>query len=360
MIWYNVRLKGHSNADRNSMEILANPDQSVTSSWNWQQYMKSALRSVQDLLAEVNLESELTDLPAEALAFPVFVPRPYLDRIKKGDAADPLLRQILPVPEEGQSPAHFSTDPLGEQAATLNDGLIQKYSKRVLVIASAVCAINCRYCFRRHFPYETAAIGNVRWQETVEAIRSDASINEVILSGGDPLTVADEKLDEVFQLIADVDHVERIRIHTRLPIVIPQRVTDGLLESMWKFRKSRAGRQMIVVVHTNHANELDDKSSDALRQLSETATQVLNQSVLLAGVNDNVDVLVDLSEGLLAANVLPYYLHRMDPILGTAHFEVSTERGIELIEAMRARLPGFAVPRFVQELAGEPSKTVLA
>lgn len=342
------------------MKILANPERSVTASLNWQPYIKSAIRSAEALLKAVDLESAIEDLPPEARAFATFVPQPYLDRIEKGNLSDPLLRQVLPQSAEGHSPEHFLADPLGEQAATVKDGLIQKYNKRVLVIASAVCAINCRYCFRRHFPYETAALGSSRWQEIIAAIQSDASLNEVILSGGDPLTITDEKLQEIFELIADVKHIERIRIHTRLPIVIPQRVTDEFLAVMQKFRESRAGRQVIVVVHANHANELDDQVCQSLRRLGESASQVLNQSVLLAKVNDNVDALVDLSQRLLAANVIPYYLHQLDPILGAAHFEVPIERGVELITAMRAQLPGFAVPRYVQELAGEPAKKVLA
>ena len=322
--------------------------------------MKQAVRSVDKLLSLVGLDPQTEKLPSEALDFPVFVPIPYLNRIEKGNFADPLLRQVLPVAEEGQSPQHFSNDPLGEQAATLSDGLLQKYRKRVLVIASAACAINCRYCFRRHFPYETAAIGDRRWTETLDSISSDPSVNEVILSGGDPLTISDEKLESIFERIADIDHVQRIRIHTRLPIVIPQRVTDALLETFWKFRKSGSGRQVVVVVHSNHANELDNAVCNSLRTIGESVTQLLNQSVLLAGVNDQTDTLVELSERLLWADVLPYYLHRLDPIRGTAHFDVSSERGIELIRSIRAELPGYAVPRFVQELAGEPGKTVLA
>ena len=322
--------------------------------------MKQAIRSVDGLLSAVGLESESRELPPEALDFPVFVPIPFLQRIEKGNLSDPLLRQVLPVAAEGKSPEHYSTDPLGEQAATLSDGLLKKYQKRVLVIASGACAVNCRYCFRRHFPYETAAIGQERWSETIAAVAADDSINEVILSGGDPLTVSDGSLERIFARIGEIEHVQRIRIHTRLPIVIPQRVTDRLLESIWGFRKSRTGRQVIVVVHSNHANELDDAVCDSLRLLHQSATQVLNQSVLLARVNDDADTLVNLSERLLVANVLPYYLHQLDPIHGVSHFEVSVEKGQQLVTAIRARLPGYAVPRYVQELEGEPNKTVLA
>ncbi|WP_075082181.1 EF-P beta-lysylation protein EpmB [Mariniblastus fucicola] len=342
------------------MEILANPDNSVTGTWSWQQHMKRAIRSVNTLLSMIELESKVQDLTDEASDFPLFVPLPYLERIEKGNSDDPLLRQVLPVADERESPEHFSIDPLGEQSATLRDGLIQKYQKRVLVIASRTCAINCRYCFRRHFPYETAALGDQRWSETIDSIAADDTINEVILSGGDPLTVTDEKLADVFNRLEAVEHLQRIRLHTRLPIVIPQRVTDGLLKMIGKFRRSRTGRQVVMVVHSNHANEIDDAVCRSLSRLSDSATQLLNQSVLLAGVNDDTDTLVRLSERLLSANTLPYYLHQLDPVEGTAHFEVPVSTGLKLIEEIRARLPGYAVPRYVQELAGEPGKTVLA
>ena len=342
------------------MEILANSEQSVTAITNWQQQLKSSLRSVESLLLALGLESAIGELPAEALDFSTFVPQPYLNRIRKRDLADPLLRQVLPVAAEGESPPHFLKDPLGEQAATVRDGLIQKYQKRVLVVASAVCAINCRYCFRRHFPYETAAQGTQRWQQIIAAIELDSSLNEVILSGGDPLMISDEKLSDILTKIADIDHIDRVRIHTRLPIVIPQRITDQLLAALSTFRESRSGRQVIVVVHCNHANEIDAEVCRSLELLRKSVTQVLNQSVLLRGVNDDVEVLIDLSERLLQAGAMPYYLHQLDPIVGAAHFEVPISQGCDLISAMRARLPGFAVPRYVQEIAGEPSKTVLA
>lgn len=325
--------------------------------------MKSAIRSTEKLLSAVELDHLIDEngaVPAGADQFSVFVPLPFLSRIKKGNVNDPLLRQVLPIAAEDESPAHFSTDPLGEQAATLQDGVLQKYQRRVLVIASSACAINCRYCFRRHFPYETAAIGDARWQKTIDQIAADPSVNEVILSGGDPLTVSDQKLESIIERIAAVPHVVRLRIHSRLPIVIPQRVTSRLTSALKNFNQSQAGRQTIMVVHCNHANEIDSDVQQSLEQLSVACTQLLNQSVLLAGVNDNDDALVNLSERLLASHVLPYYLHQLDPIEGAAHFEVDIEKGLRLVAAMRARLPGFGVPRYVQEIAGEPNKTVLA
>lgn len=339
------------------------PQESRCSAANWQQLMKSAIRSTEKLLSAVgldHLDDENLFSPRSAEQFPVFVPIPFLNRMEKGNFNDPLLRQVLPIASEEESPAHFSTDPLGEQDATLRDGVLQKYQRRILVIASSACAINCRYCFRRHFPYETAAIGDSRWEKTIEQIASDPSVAEVILSGGDPLVVTDEKLALIVQRIAEVPHVVRLRIHSRLPIVIPQRVTPSLLELLQEFNQSRSGRQSIFVVHCNHANEIDGDVQHSLQRLSSACTQLLNQSVLLAGVNDDEDALVQLSERLMASSVLPYYLHQLDPIMGAAHFEVDVEKGRRLIAAMRAQLPGFGVPRYVQEIAAEPNKTVLA
>ena len=322
--------------------------------------MKQAIRTVENLFSEVHLKSGQHQLPPEALEFPVFVPIPYLNRIEKGNPQDPLLRQVLPVREEAFSPEHFEKDPLDEESATIESGLLKKYRGRVLVIASGSCAINCRYCFRRHFPYETASLGQSRWQQVLASIRSDLSINEIILSGGDPLTVPDGPFAKILDRICSIEHIEKIRIHSRLPIVIPQRVTSGLLEAMRRFRNSRADRQVYFVVHTNHPNELDSSVCEALKAIKNSVTQLMNQSVLLAGVNDDVDTLAQLSERLLVAETLPYYLHQLDPIQGTAHFEVPISRGVDLVREMRKRLPGFGVPRYVQELAGEPNKTVLA
>ncbi len=329
----------------------------------WQHHMKSAIRSTEKLLDAVELGHLLegnTGIPAGAKQFPVFVPLPFLNRIKKGDLEDPLLKQVLPVTAEDHSPDHFSKDPLGEQAATVRDGLLQKYRKRVLVISSSACAINCRYCFRRHFPYQTSTKGDAQWDETIAKIAGDPTVNEVILSGGDPLTVADEKLETVIRKVAAIEHVKRLRIHSRLPIVIPQRVTRRLLETFDSFRDSCSDRQTVFVVHCNHANEIDGDVAQSLKQLRGSCTQLLNQSVLLLGVNDSEDALVDLSERLMACGALPYYLHQLDPIEGASHFEVDPKKGLALIEAIRARLPGFGVPRYVQEIAGEPNKTVLA
>lgn len=347
------------------MQILANPDDSVFGSASspqgeptWQQIMKNAVRTADTLLEAVGLDGKSVPLAKPDGKFPVFVPQPYLQRIEQGNPSDPLLRQVLPLAEEDFSPANFVTDPLSEGAATLGDGLLQKYQGRVLVVTTGACAIHCRYCFRRHFPYQTAPRGDEKWQATLEQISGDPTVNEVILSGGDPLTLADEKLAFIFDAIAQIKHLRRIRIHTRLPIVIPQRVTDRLLELMLTAR-SQHNLQITTVVHSNHPNEIDEPVTDALKRLNQASSQLLNQSVLLAGVNDTADALVALSQKLLAAETLPYYLHQLDRVQGASHFEVDIETGKQIIQQMRGRLPGFGVPRYVQEIAGEASKTVI-
>ena len=342
------------------MEILTTSNDSVgagsgPSGETWQQLMKTAVRTVPGLLDYLKLaDNPVFGAQAES-KFPVFAPLPYLRRIRPQDPADPLLRQVLPIDAEDHSPPHFSVDPLGEDAATVQPGLLQKYHGRVLVVATGACAIHCRYCFRRHFPYGDGPGGAALRKQLATALAKDESLEEVILSGGDPLTLVDEAFALLVDTIEAAAHIKRLRIHTRLPIVIPQRVTQTLVE-----RLSSSRLQKVIVVHANHANEIDDDVIDSLQRLNTSDTQMLNQSVLLRGVNDSADALVDLSQRLLDAGVLPYYLHQLDPVIGAAHFEVSVERGKHLINEIRARLPGYAVPRYVQEIAGRPNKTVLA
>ncbi len=353
----------------------------------WQFHVKNAVRSLPDLLQRLELngaEPEFdaasgpfiespSESPSKSLAtvdglidgpnianpssihsFPVFVPLPFLSRIRKGDPRDPLLLQVLPSPREDDVVAGFTTDPLMEAEATQSPGLLQKYAGRVLLVATGVCAIHCRYCFRRHFPYEDSPKSLLQWSESLRQIKEDDSIREVILSGGDPLMLVDERLEQLINAINEIPHVKRLRIHTRMPIMIPQRVNERLLTLLKQSRLTA-----IMVIHANHANELDESVAAALGRLADAGVMLLNQSVLLRGINDNVETLVPLSERLVECRVMPYYLHKNDQVAGTAHFEVSIERGRELIEQMRARLPGYAVPRFVQEIPGELSKTLL-
>lgn len=336
------------------MTILTDQSDSVrAASGTWQQQMKLAIRDVETLRQSLNLP-ENPNIGAHAIQdFPVFVPLPFLARMKPGDADDPLLRQVLPVAAEDASPERFSIDPLEETSATLTPGLLQKYQGRVLLVTTGACAVHCRYCFRRHFDYAQSPSTLSQWVPALEKISSDSSIEEVILSGGDPLTIVDPTLVSLIEHIASIPHISRIRFHSRLPIMIPQRITQPLLDCLGKLEQ-----QVFMVIHANHANEFDSHVDSAIKKLRDAGTTLLNQTVLLRGVNDSAKTLIDLSKRLLKANVLPYYLHQLDPITGTSHFEVSRVRGQEFIAEMRASLPGYAVPRYVKELAGESSKTI--
>jgi EF-P beta-lysylation protein EpmB len=272
-----------------------------------------------------------------------------------GDPHDPLLRQILPLDEELQTKAGFSADPLEEAGSTVVPGLLQKYRGRVLLITTGTCAVHCRYCFRRHFPYGEIPNSALAWQSALERIAGDASVEEVLLSGGDPLTISDSRLAALAKQLAAIGHLRRLRIHTRLPIVIPERVTSELVA--W-LRSSRLAP--VVVVHANHPRELDAAVLDALGRLVDGGIVVLNQTVLLRGVNDAADVLASLCQQLVNHRVLPYYLHQLDRVRGSAHFEVPIARGRALVADLRRRLPGYAVPRYVHERPGAAHKIALA
>jgi EF-P beta-lysylation protein EpmB len=317
--------------------------------------MKDAVRDAGELCRLLDLPDELAD--AAKLAgrqFSLFVPRGYLARMLPGDAADPLLRQVLPVASETDDVPEFVNDPVGDAAATRQPGLLQKYSGRVLLVATGTCAIHCRYCFRRHFPYSAGPRSLDDWQPTFDDIVADRSLHEVILSGGDPLTLVDAALSQLVDRLALVPHLQRLRFHTRLPIVIPERVTPALIDVL---RDSRL--TPIVVLHANHANELDAQVADALATLSDAGIVLLNQAVLLAGVNDTVESQVALCERLVDLRVMPYYLHQLDRVAGAAHFEVPIDEGRRIIERLKSRLPGYAVPRYVQESPGAAHKVEL-
>ena len=287
--------------------------------------------------------------------FPLRVPRSHLARICPGDPQDPLLLQLLPQEIELHPSVGFTTDPVGESNTRRNQGLLRKYRGRALIVATRACAVHCRFCFRRHFPYPDLPKPPSRWERALEQIAADASIREVILSGGDPLTLDDEPLGHLARRLAEIPHVRRLRVHTRVPMVIPQRVTDGLLS--W-LRGTRLAP--IVVVHVNHPAELDETVAAALGRLVDAGVPVLSQSVLLRRINDRIEVLAELFGRLVDLRVMPYYLHQLDRVAGAAHFEVPESTGVKLIKELRARLPGCAVPRYVRETAGEQYKRPLA
>jgi len=288
-------------------------------------------------------------------SFPLLAPRTYVARIRPGDPEDPLLLQVLPRPCELNQPPEFTTDPLGEAGAAETCGLLRKYPGRALIVATGACAVHCRFCFRRHFPYASSPKPPRRWDSALKRIAADPSIREVILSGGDPLTLDDKLLAGLAQRLARIRHLRRLRLHTRTPIVIPERVTDELLGWLRGTRLTP-----IVVVHVNHPAELDKGVAAALARLVDAGVPVLSQSVLLRGVNDRIDALAGLYERLVELRVMPYYLHQLDRVAGAAHFEVPESTGRALVHQLRARLPGYAVPRYVRETPGEPNKRLLA
>jgi EF-P beta-lysylation protein EpmB len=322
---------------------------------SWRDAIKHAVRDGQRLLSALNLDAEACGLSEDAArSFPVFAPWEFIERMQHGDPHDPLLRQVLASTDEEHNPPGFADDPVGDEAASLSPGLIRKYRSRALLITTGACAIHCRYCFRRYFPYESAPKSVADWEPALREIADHPEIDEVILSGGDPLTVVDATLAGLARQIAEIPHVQRLRIHTRLPIVIPQRVTDELLAWLRGTRLTP-----IMVVHANHPNEIDDAVAQSLSRCVDAGIPVLNQSVLLRGVNDDASAVIELSRRLVNLRVMPYYLHQLDRVRGAAHFEVPVTRGLELIEEMRKQLPGYAVPRYVQERAGEESKSWL-
>jgi EF-P beta-lysylation protein EpmB len=321
----------------------------------WLAALRGAVRDVRELCRLVRLPDEFA-AAAEAASrgFPLLVPRGYVARMQPGDPHDPLLRQVLPRPDETRQVPGFDADPVAEAPAAISPGVLRKYAGRILIVATPACAVHCRYCFRRHFPYADGPATAELWQHAVQAAERDPTVDEVLLSGGDPLSLRDPTLADLANRLAGIEHLKRLRIHTRLPVMIPQRVTDELIAWLTGTRL-----KPIVVVHANHPRELDAAVCHALGQLVDAGIPVLNQAVLLKGVNDDLDALTDLCRRLVDCRVMPYYLHQLDQVAGAAHFEVPVADGRRLVRELRRRLPGYAVPRYVQEVPGEPHKRVL-
>ena len=322
---------------------------------DWKRQWREAVRDPRELLSMLGLEALAGTVSVPAAAgFSLRVPHAFIARMRHGDPADPLLRQVLPVLDEERIVPGFVLDAVGDGAARAGHGVIRKYRGRALLVATGSCAINCRYCFRRHFPYaeQTAAAGN--WREAVAAIAADPGIDEVILSGGDPLSLSTPKLAELTAALEAIPHLRRLRIHSRLPVVLPARVDDELLAWLGALPWPLA-----FVIHANHGNEFDAEVDAALARLRGAGAMLFNQAVLLRGVNDSVDALAALSERSWQAGVVPYYLHQLDRVAGTAHFEVEDARARELHRALAARLSGYLVPRLVREVAGDPGKRPL-
>ncbi|HEX5694609.1 MAG TPA: EF-P beta-lysylation protein EpmB [Arenimonas sp.] len=321
----------------------------------WQALWRDAIRDPEELLALLGLPALSARVSGPAAAqFPLRVPRGFAARMRPGDPHDPLLRQVLPLDDEDRMVPGFGLDAVGDRDARGGTGIVHKYDGRALLVATGSCAVHCRYCFRRHFPYgeETAAANH--WREALDYLAADPSIHEVLLSGGDPLSLATPKLAEFTDALARLPSVRRLRLHTRLPVVLPERVDAELLGWL-----AALPQQVGVVIHANHAKEIDAPVAGALAALRRAGATLLNQAVLLRGVNDRTESLAELSERLFEAGVLPYYLHQLDRVAGTAHFEVPDDTARELHAGLAARLPGYLVPRLVREIAGAPAKTPL-
>ncbi|MCB1644153.1 MAG: EF-P beta-lysylation protein EpmB [Pseudomonadales bacterium] len=316
---------------------------------SWQQVLSQGVKTITELNRLLDL-----DLPEADTGFPMLIPATWLARINPGDPADPLLLQVLPVLAEQLGDTGFVTDPLQESQFTENPGMIRKYQGRVLVIVTGQCAVNCRYCFRRHFPYEDVRPDTRDWDLIAARLTSTTDVHEVILSGGDPLVLNDRHLAGLISRLEAIPHLRTLRIHSRLPVAIPQRVTPALVRTLGETRL-----KTVLVNHINHANEIDQTVINGMQALRLAGVQLLNQSVLLRGVNDSVQALTNLSHQLWEAGVLPYYLHQLDPVEGAAHFDVPDPQARQLIADVRAKLPGYLVPRLVREIPDRPSKTPL-
>ena len=321
----------------------------------WQRQLAEAFSSVDALCRHLQLDPSSLPLLPHFKDFPLRVPRGFVDCMEKGNSADPLLRQVLPVQDEFQDFPGYSLDPVGDLNAVTQAGVIHKYQGRVLLICTGGCAVHCRYCFRRHFPYNDLQLSSQKMTQALDYIATRGEIQEVILSGGDPLLLNDAKLGGLLQSLGRIEHVRRIRIHSRIPVVLPARISDVLLLSL-----ASLTQQVVLVIHANHANELSAEVADACRHLKQHNVTLLNQSVLLKSVNDNSETLCQLSEKLFTCGVLPYYLHNLDRATGVGHFEVSELRAKQLIQSMQEVLPGYLVPKLVKEQAGAAHKIRLA
>ena len=332
----------------------ARPADAATPAASWQRELAQAIEDPRELCRLLQLDADLA-LPAglAAQGFGLRVPRGYVARMRRGDPNDPLLRQVLPQAAELLAQVGYCADPLEEALSRRAPGLLHKYHGRALLLTTGACAVHCRYCFRREYPY--GPLQGSWLADALRIIREDASIEEVILSGGDPLTLATARLARLTDELAEIAHVRRLRLHTRTPIVLPERVDESLCQWLGSLPWP-----VVLVLHANHARDVDGGVRGAMRRLRATGATLLNQAVLLAGVNDSVEALEELSEALWEAGILPYYLHLLDPVRGTAHFEVTEPRARELMASLAARLPGYLVPRLAREAAGEPAKRLIA
>ena len=328
-------------------------NQQINQQKKWQHLLAEAIREPQELIDYLELSRKrIGNVIQSPEKFKLLATKSYLDKIEKGNWDDPLLRQILPLKDEMDRNESYFSDPVGDMDAALSPGVLQKYHGRALIVTTGTCAIHCRYCFRQEFPYTVLNPAKNDWQQTIEAITKDPSLHEVILSGGDPLVLSDERLSSLCSQLSNIDHVKTIRFHSRLPVVLPERIDSDFLAWFTPIKLKK-----VFVIHANHANEIDNKVGDKLRLLACSGGVLLNQSVLLKGVNDCVETLENLSHVLFEYQTLPYYLHLLDKVNGTAHFDVSETQALMIMKGLRAKLPGYLVPKLVREVSGKRSKT---
>lgn len=322
---------------------------------DWRQILAESYRDLDKLLEFLQIDlNERQSAKIASQDFSLLVPGPYAELMEPGNPHDPLLLQVLPQAAELHSPAEYVTDPLAEKHANIQQGIIHKYRGRILLLAASGCAVNCRYCFRRHFPYQENRISRQQWQQTLEYVARDSSIEEVILSGGDPLMLQDHHLSELIDQIEAIPHVQRLRIHTRLPVVIPQRITPKLCQRLQQSRLLTS-----CVLHINHPNELSEAHRSHYQELRDANVTLLNQAVLLRQVNDQLSVLSELSKQLFEFGILPYYLHLLDPVKGASHFDMPQQDAIALHQQLMCELPGYLVPKLVREEGGKAHKTAI-
>lgn len=336
---------------RSAPRVHTNNQQTMSESW--QNQLASCVTRPEELLKMLGLDQSLLPPALQASKdFSMRIPHAYIAQMEYGNPHDPLLGQVLPLGQELEKVAGFILDPLSEQSTNPTEGVIHKYKSRLLLITSSACAINCRFCFRRHFPYGDNQLSGQHLQDALAYIQNNSSIKEVILSGGDPLASSDKRLRALTQALAEISHVKTLRIHTRMPVVIPSRITDDLLDWL-----SSTRLKPVMVIHCNHANEISDDVKFAMKKLKSADITVLNQTVLLKDINDNVESLINLSETLFNANVMPYYLHLLDKVQGAAHYDVPKSKAQMIIKEMMHQCSGYLVPKLVREIPGEPSKT---
>ena len=330
-----------------------------TLSPTWQSALREAVRSVDELLELLDLSPDQLPSLDRSPDFPLLVPREYVQRMERSNPQDPLLLQVLPLAQEYQQYPGFEIDAVGDSASIRQPGLLHKYQSRALLIATGLCAVHCRYCFRRHYPYEDSPKSLAHWEDSIRYIADNPQIDEVILSGGDPLSLGNAKLFGLIEKITSIDHVTRLRIHTRFPVMIPHRIDTEFVDRLVAIFTSQIHKSAWLVLHVNHANEIDRALAQACLKLRRSGAVLLNQAVLLRGINDSFEAQRDLCKKLSDIGVLPYYLHQLDRVHGTAHFECDQQQGESLVARLRSELSGYAVPRFVKEIAGENSKTLI-